>query len=83
MNKVVPEKELESAVEEIVARISAFSTPVLEMTKAAIAGSAGLPLQAAMKRSKDIYLNQLMCLEDAQEGLRARVEQRPPVWKNR
>ncbi len=36
-----------------------------------------------MKRSQDIYLNQLYSLEDVQEGLRAVVEKRKPVWKNK
>ena len=36
-----------------------------------------------MKKSQSIYLNQLMDLEDAQEGLRAVLEKRKPVWKNR
>jgi cyclohexa-1,5-dienecarbonyl-CoA hydratase len=83
VNKVVPEAALQSTVNEIVERIGEFSAPVLAMTKAAIAGSAGLPLNQAMKRSQDIYLNQLMALEDVQEGLQARLEQRKPVWKNR
>jgi hypothetical protein len=36
-----------------------------------------------MKVSQNIYLNELMALEDVQEGLRARLEQRKPVWKNK
>jgi enoyl-CoA hydratase/carnithine racemase len=83
VNRVVPEAELEGAVNDIVRRIGEFSGPVLEMTKAVIAGSVGMPLNAAMKKSQDIYLNQLMDLEDVQEGLRARLEQRKPVWKNK
>jgi cyclohexa-1,5-dienecarbonyl-CoA hydratase len=83
VNKVVPEPELKKTVEEVLARISEFSGPVLEMTKKVIGSSLGLPLQEAMKKSHDIYLNQLMALEDVQEGLRAVVEKRKPVWKNK
>jgi len=36
-----------------------------------------------MRQSQNIYLNQLMDLEDVQEGLRAVLEKRKPVWKNR
>src|SRR5438874_923631 len=57
--------------------------PVLEMTKSVISSSLGLPWAEAMKRSSDIYLNQLMALEDVQEGLRAVLEKRKPVWKNK
>jgi len=42
-----------------------------------------MPMEEAMKRSHDIYLNQLMALEDVQEGLRAVLERRKPVWKNK
>ena len=83
VNKVVPEAELPRTVNEILARIGEFSGPVLEMTKKVISGSLGLPLAQAIKKSHDIYLNQLMALEDAQEGLRALLEKRKPSWKNK
>jgi cyclohexa-1,5-dienecarbonyl-CoA hydratase len=83
VNRVVPETELKNTVGEILARIGEFSGPVLEMTKMVISGSMGLPLAEAVKKSQDIYLNQLMALEDVQEGLRAVLEKRKPVWKNK
>jgi hypothetical protein len=43
----------------------------------------GLPIKQAMKKSQDLYLNELMNLEDVQEGLRAVIEKRKPVWKNK
>ena len=67
----------------MLARIGQFSGPVLEMTKRVISSSIGKPLAEAMKKSQDIYLNQLYALEDVQEGLRAVVEKRQPVWKNK
>src|SRR5690348_1927776 len=83
VNRVVTEAELKHAVDEVLARIGEFSAPVLEMTKSVISSSIGLPLVEAMKKSADIYLNQLMSLEDVQEGLRAVLEKRKPVWKNK
>jgi len=83
VNRLVPENELQSAVDEIVERIIQLSGPVLEMTKMVIASTQGLPLKQAIKRSQDIYLNQLMMLEDAQEGVRAVFENRRPVWRNK
>src|SRR5246127_1542786 len=83
INRVVAEKDLDKTLEEVLARISEFSAPVLEMTKKVISTTMGLPLELAMKKSQSIYLNQLMDLEDAQEGLRAVLEKRKPVWKNR
>ncbi len=83
VNKVVPEAELAKTVKEVLAKIGEFSAPVLEMTKRVISSTLGMPLADAMKRSHNIYLNQLMDLEDAQEGLRAILEKRKPVWKNK
>ncbi len=83
VNRVVPEADLQKTLNEYLARIGEFSGPVLEMTKKVIGSSQGLPLAEAMKKSQDIYLNQLYALEDVQEGLRAVVEKRKPVWKNK
>lgn len=83
VNRVVPEAGLENTVNELVSRIVEFSAPVLEMTKKVIATSIGRPLAEAMKKSQDIYLNQLMALQDVEEGLRAVLEKRKPVWKNK
>src|ERR1051326_580541 len=76
VNKVVPESELDSAVKAILAKIAEFSGPVLEVTKKVIGSSIGLPLDEAMKKSQNIYLNELMNLQDVQEGLRAVLEKR-------
>ena len=83
VSKVVPEEKLAEELKVILAKISEQSAPVLEMAKRVIYDTIGLPLPAAMKKSADIYLNQLMDLEDAQEGLRAAVEKRKPVWQDR
>jgi cyclohexa-1,5-dienecarbonyl-CoA hydratase len=83
VNRVVPETELEKTVGDVLARIGEFSGAVLEMTKKVISSSIGKPLTEAMKQSQDIYLNQLYALEDVHEGLRAVVEKRKPVWKNK
>jgi hypothetical protein len=42
-----------------------------------------MPIDVAMKKSRDIYLNELQSLEDVQEGIRAVLEKRKPVWKNK
>jgi cyclohexa-1,5-dienecarbonyl-CoA hydratase len=83
VNKVVPEAQLETTVKGILEKIAEFSGPVLEMTKKVIASSQGMPIDAAMKKSRDIYLNELQSLEDVQEGIRAVLEKRKPVWKNK
>jgi cyclohexa-1,5-dienecarbonyl-CoA hydratase len=83
ITRLVPEAQLEQAVEELVTRIAAHSGPVLSMAKRAILGGMGLSLREGLKQSMNIFLNELYKLEDSQEGLRALVEKRKPNWKNR
>ena len=83
VSRVVPEEKLAEEVSNLLAKITDQSTPVLQMAKRVLYETIGLPLSGALKKSVNIYLNQLMDLDDAQEGLRAAVEKRKPVWKNR
>ena len=83
VNWVVPEAELQKKVDELIARVTAQSGPVLTMAKKAILGSLGLPLRDGVRNSMKVFLNELADLEDSQEGLRALVEKRAPKWKNR
>lgn len=83
INRLVPEAQLEQTVNELISRIASQSGPVLSMAKKAILGGMGLSLRDGLKQSMNIFLNELYRLEDSQEGLRALVEKRKPVWKNR
>lgn len=83
INRLVPEAQLEATVNELSARITSHSGPVLTMAKKAILGGMGLSLRDGLKNSMNIFLNELYRLEDSQEGLRALVEKRKPNWKNR
>jgi cyclohexa-1,5-dienecarbonyl-CoA hydratase len=83
VTRLVPEDKLDATVNDLVSRITSHSGPVLAMAKKAILGSYGLPLREGLKKSMNIFLNELYRLEDSQEGLRALVEKRKPNWKNR
>ena len=83
VNWLVPEDGLQKKIEEVTAKVTAQSAPVLTMAKKAIMGSLGLPLRDGVRGSMKVFLNELAELEDSQEGLRALVEKRAPKWKNR
>lgn len=83
VNRLVPEAELEKTVNDLIARVTGHSGPVLTMAKKAIIGGMGMSLRDGLKNSMNIFLNELYRLEDSQEGLRALVEKRKPNWKNR
>jgi enoyl-CoA hydratase/carnithine racemase len=83
VNRVVPRAALKETVDTTVRRISEQSAPVLQLLKRVIFEGTWHPFDEALKESQNIYLNQLFALEDSQEGLRALVEKRKPMWKNR
>ncbi len=79
----MPRAKLKETVDTLVKRISDQSGPVLTLLKRVVFEGTWRPFDEALKRAQDIYLNQLFELEDSQEGLRALIEKRRPVWKNR
>ena len=83
VNRVVPRSALKETVDSLVQRIGSQSTPVLQLLKRVVFEGTWRPFEQALKRSQDMYLNQLFELDDSQEGLRALVERRKPVWKNK
>ena len=83
VNWLVPENELQARVDDVIAKVTAQSGPVLTMAKKAILNSLGMSLRDGVRSSLKVLLNELGELEDSQEGLRALVEKRAPKWKNR
>jgi len=83
VNRLVPEAQLQAAVNELIGKITAQSGAVLGMAKKAVLAGMGMSLRDSLKNSMSIFLNELYRLEDSQEGLRALLEKRKPQWKNR
>ena len=83
VNRVVPREKLKETVDALVKRISEQSSPVLTLLKRVVFEGTWQPFDEALKRAQNIYLNQLFDLQDSQEGLRALIEKRKPVWKNK
>ncbi len=83
VNYVVPAAQLEQKTEEILARLRELSAPALEATRRAMDTARGLSFEEALSRVEDLYLNDLMKTEDAEEGIAAFMEKRKPSWRNR
>lgn len=80
VSRVFPADEFDAAVEEYVVSMAALSGPVLRLTKRALhEGAAGTP-HDAMRRLERLYLDELMQMDDAHEGLAAFSEKRAPAW---
>ena len=83
IDRVVPADKLTEAVDAEVERFRAQSAVVLRLTKRAVCESAGVAFDEALGTLEELYQRELMTTEDAAEGLRAFVEKRKPVWKDR
>ena len=82
VNKVVPPEDLEGEVETFLGKLRGLSPMVLKKTRDAFI--AGLKDQAeeGLLAIEKIYLGELMKSKDAEEGLKAFLEKRKPVWRN-
>ncbi len=83
VDRVVGADALAGAVAEEVARVTPQSAVVLRLTKRAVKQALGVGFEEGLAALEELYHNELMATEDADEGLRAFVEKRKPEWKNR
>jgi cyclohexa-1,5-dienecarbonyl-CoA hydratase len=83
ISRVCADDKLEAEAAAMVHRFQEASAPVMQLTRRAIAGALDLPFSEALRHTEDVYLNQLMGTEDAEEGLRAIIEKRRPTWKDK
>ena len=83
ITRAVPDDKLEAEGAVLIQRFAESSAPIVQGARKAIAGGVDQLLGDALRHAEDVYLNQLMASDDAQEGLRAVVEKRKPNWKDR
>jgi enoyl-CoA hydratase/carnithine racemase len=82
VNKVVPADQLEEATLELARKLAAKSPLALQAGKAGFYGMQDVPYNQALKMLSDRFAF-LCCTEDAEEGVRAFLEKRKPVWRER
>lgn len=80
VSRVIPADDFDAVAEEYASSLAALSGPVLRITKRALReGEAGKPGDA-LHRVERLYLDELMKMDDAHEGLAAFTEKRAPAW---
>ncbi|MDR1463323.1 MAG: enoyl-CoA hydratase [Azoarcus sp.] len=79
VNEIVPEGELDAAVAALAAKIASKSRHTLATGKEAYYRQSELPLADAYAYAQGVMVDNLQAL-DAQEGISAFIDKRPPVW---
>ncbi|OGP50414.1 MAG: hypothetical protein A2Y79_05820 [Deltaproteobacteria bacterium RBG_13_43_22] len=83
VNKVVPNETLEEEFEKFCGKFLPMSGLVLALTKKAFQAGLMDNQDQGLKAIEKIYLQDLMQTQDAEEGLKAFLDKRKPVWKEK
>jgi cyclohexa-1,5-dienecarbonyl-CoA hydratase len=81
INLAVPEEKLEEEVNKFKKRLTDQSSVVLRWAKRAVVAGLNIDFERALQSSEIIYKQALMRTYDANEGLKAFMEKRKPIWK--
>ncbi|XP_071358357.1 enoyl-CoA hydratase domain-containing protein 3, mitochondrial [Trachinotus anak] len=82
VSKVVPEDRLEGETMAIAQRVCQASRPVVALGKATFQRQMAQGRDAAYATASKVMVDNL-ALRDGQEGIRAFIEKRKPVWSNK
>jgi enoyl-CoA hydratase/carnithine racemase len=80
---VVPDRELPAAVDALLGELRALSPSVLHVTRKTLARLHSPDFLEQLEETERVYLSELMQTHDTQEGVRAFLEKRRPVWKGK
>ncbi len=82
-NHVVPGAHLEPKLNEVLAKFRELSGTSLAFARQSLDLGRGRSIEAALSEQENIYLHELMKTQDANEGVKAFLEKRKPVWRHR
>ena len=82
-NHVVPGTQLEPKLLEVLAKLRELSGTSLQYARQSLDLGRGRSIDAVLTEQENIYLHELMKTQDANEGVKAFMEKRKPVWRYR
>jgi cyclohexa-1,5-dienecarbonyl-CoA hydratase len=83
VTRVVSDHELSTAVEALLGELGTLSPSVLRLTRKTLRRLHADDFLKQLEEAERVYLSELMQKHDAQEGVRAFLEKRKPVWKGK
>lgn len=83
VTRVVPDHDLFAAVETLLGELRTLSPSVLHLTRKTVSRLHSADFLKQLEEVERVYLSELMQFHDAQEGIRAFLEKRKPVWKGK
>ncbi len=83
VNRLFPPDGFDAGLDRFVGELTAKSGPVLQLAKRAQYEAYYSTYEEALYRVQNLYLRELMELEDPAEGVRAHLEGREPEWRDR
>ena len=82
-NHVVPSAHLDGKLLEVLAKLRELSGTSLQFARQSLDLARGRTIDAALTQQENMYLHELMKTADANEGIKAFMEKRKPVWRHR
>jgi cyclohexa-1,5-dienecarbonyl-CoA hydratase len=82
-NHVVPSPHLDAKLLEVLAKLRELSGTSLQFARQSLDLGRGRTLEAALTQQENFYLHELMKTADANEGIKAFMQKRKPVWRHR
>jgi cyclohexa-1,5-dienecarbonyl-CoA hydratase len=82
-NHVVPGAHLEPKLQEVLSKLRELSATSLAYARQSLDLGRGRSIEAALDEQENIYLNELMKTQDANEGVKAFMDKRKASWRHR
>ncbi len=83
VNKVVPLDSFDAELEKFIQPFSELSLVGIKYSKKGLLLGLETDFSEGLDRIEKLYMDDLMSTEDANEGLKAFMEKRAPIWKNK